>query len=251
VKLAQDLTIPNASYQSTAGRVKKSESTCTQEGRAFGSIKLEENQLSTQQSVYIPQTGFDLKSVILEKWKNVMISKPVSEYFCSVCNVDCGNIELFYEHRAKSLYICRVCMVTFANHQELETHFPNHKRYSCDVCKKVFYSRSDISHHKNTVKTCKLPTKKKLKCSLCSQKYIMKVDLKKHIFKEHINADNKACQICPGKTSFKTKKLYVNHMRAKHSAYENLECDFCGKLVVGPKKLINHKRYHMKKINIL
>lgn len=101
-------------------------------------------------------------------------------------------------HKEEKTFVCEICAESFKtrctllNHKK--THDENIDVYTCPICKKVLVSHQGYKMH---IKSHRAADKISVKsCHYCDRKFKLKVNLKQHIRKIHIEKSNQVCNFC-------------------------------------------------------
>lgn len=151
---------------------------------------------------------------------------------------------LVHEERS---FMCNVCGKMFTSKSSFLNHMNSHdteRRFGCDVCKKLFKTRDVLSKHKRihseTRQFC---------CEICGRGFNQSGTLKKHM-DSHNNVKRFECDVCKKKFAIKASlqnhKLLNNHFSADDQANDHLsksmKCDYCDKLFP-PGSMYMYKRH--------
>ena len=141
-------------------------------------------------------------------------------------------------------YTCQVCNRLFKTKSRLESHKATHrneeKPFQCGCCEKTFSSGPHRSKHENR-HWIRLGKRSKHECSLCDQVFYDKAELGRHVrFHKLFNSITKkyTCDKCSAR--YGSVNCLQGHMR-KHT-YEAV-CDQCGKTIAKQTHLVFHKKY--------
>lgn len=114
--------------------------------------------------------------------------------------------------------------------------------FVCDVCAKVFNTKSNFETHRRTHNDGAIAQLPKQQCHICNTWMKNLVGLKKHIKTMHENNDNEYfCDIC-GKQS-PNKKALLSHKKYVHIDERKFECNRCSKAF---KKAISLKVFSLE-----
>lgn len=154
---------------------------------------------------------------------------------CFVCNVNCGDYDLLQEHFSCKQFFCRVCTEEFSNHSELEKHLlTTHIIHRCKGCTNVYFTKKDYLQHRKSSESC---IKETYQCEVCDKVFWKKKYLRLHRAKAH-SVGSLKCGICS--KTFSLAHILTSHLKAVHPVFENIECNFCKKLFLGPENLKKH-----------
>ena len=113
------------------------------------------------------------------------------------------------------------------------------KSFKCDVCLKVFQSKSKLTKHYRTH-----TGEKPFACQICDKKFSVKSNFVRHQA-THSEVRNFKCSICPEGRFFKTKN-YLNQHMVYH--YEpKFSCSQCYHKSYTKSDLSKHKQTHSEK----
>ena len=157
------------------------------------------------------------------------------------------------------MYKCSYCLYTNKNAGTLSHHKKSHDpdQIPCEVCSKVFISRTYMQMHKNyahnAVKVvCHICSKRinefklkqhekrhagiRHKCTLCSKSYMDQASLFHHR-KIHYS-DQAKCNGCP--RVFNNKQVMTSHWERVHAKTRNFSCEQCEKKFHTNRELKEH-----------
>ncbi|CAK9820704.1 Zinc finger protein 778 [Anthophora plagiata] len=139
--------------------------------------------------------------------------------------------------------ICPFCQRCFENEKKMQRHAVKaHKKpYKCDKCRKGYFTDFGLEEHKKTHEVISV-----YQCTICQMQYKTMNGLSNHQMREHSNLDPKyTCDYC-GKR-FKLKVDLRSHIERAHINPMHI-CRFCG---IAVKSITHHELLHekSKKIN--
>lgn len=102
--------------------------------------------------------------------------------------------------------------------------------FKCDVCSKIFKSRTYLWAHMNQHKD------KRFSCDICGRKFTYKCNLKSHLI-THQESRPFECDVC--NKAFKMKSLLASH-KILHGAPSPFKCEICGKGLTRKQNLKSH-----------
>jgi len=155
----------------------------------------------------------------------------------------CKNHQL--RHHAteeEKIYLCKYCNSKFASNQLRNKHenLMHNKRFSCDVCNKVFSEKTRLMIHFRIHSG-----EKPFVCESCGFSCSQRDNLRLHKEFKHPSEgqqDKKfTCQICDA--SFLTKSNLSRH-KMSHSDQKSYVCETCGKAFKDPGALKQHNFSH-------
>lgn len=138
-------------------------------------------------------------------------------------------------------YLCDVCGRSFKtswslkNHERIHSGITSMKTYSCPLCSKTFFHKSQFLQH-----MVRHSGTKPHACSVCGKSYSQKGSLTQHM-RTHSGERPFACMTC-GKT-FVIKAMLMQHIRV-HTGEKPHTCSVCGKSFIYKESLIVHLRIH-------
>ncbi|KAB7503605.1 Zinc finger protein 26 [Armadillidium nasatum] len=201
---------------------------------------------------------------------------------CHLCSAIFERYQQYSDHmKGHKKHICVYCeenQTSFSNKKQLFHHYKtehpdlpqkvvlNKKKYSCDLCPKIFSRPSQLQDHKITHSNTN-----HWECRHCNKKYAQRNSLRKHIMSAHTQTEEKnknVCQHCLVVFSsqtflnrhivkmhniplscthcdFKTQQLksYRRHLN-KHIAKKKFLCDICGSMFQCSISLKDHNLFH-------
>lgn len=145
-------------------------------------------------------------------------------------------------------YSCDHCNFSSKNKYTLEAHIHkvhlNIRPYTCDICDKGFYKKSNLVEHKTTLAHLKKSNTLQQKdntCEVCGIHFVNRKCLRDHL-RGHYNEKPYKCEKCD--LTFVSASRRSDHVRRKHN--EKTEtCEFCGK-VFNVKSVLNR---HIKNLH--
>ncbi|CAK9795578.1 Zinc finger protein 235 [Anthophora quadrimaculata] len=140
--------------------------------------------------------------------------------------------------------ICPFCQRCFEDEKEMQKHAIKHKKpYNCDKCCRGYFTDFGLEEHKKTHEVISF-----YQCTICQMQYKTPSGLTNHQMREHTNLDPKyTCDDC-GKR-FKIKVDLRAHIDRSHMNPLHI-CRFCG---IAVKNITHHELRHeeSKKVNAL
>ncbi|KAI4461895.1 zinc finger protein [Holotrichia oblita] len=159
---------------------------------------------------------------------------------CKNCNQSFHSKYLLNRHRViheNKRYICQICNAEFHTFNQLKYHKQKHKNkfklHQCDICKKVFKSRSNLTAH---VKQHTRTQESKPVCELCGKIYADINSIRRH-YETHNTDKTIPCPTC-GKLFTNQKNMALHLVR--HNPHNPHVCEHCSK---GFKTLGGKKRH--------
>lgn len=162
-----------------------------------------------------------------------------------------GHIRMNHNFSRKRAYICETCGVSFCNKVKFNVHRRKHVYRQCPVCGIKVVRDYFTQHFKNHS-----PDTPRFRCKLCTNSYIWKGSLNRHIYLNHAIDDKSenvceqnddeqkriwSCEACNRSFSSQVKlKLHQVHHKTK-------QCPECG-VQVSIFKLKSHLKLHTSKI---
>ena len=113
------------------------------------------------------------------------------------------------------------------------------KSHKCDVCLKVFPSKSQLKLHYMTH-----TGEKPFACQVCDRKFTQKATLDRHQA-THSETKSFKCSVCIEGRSFHTKSGLNNHMLFHYEP--KFSCCYCDHKSYTTSSLNRHKKTHIKK----
>ena len=112
------------------------------------------------------------------------------------------------------------------------------KWYKCDVCFKIFVSKSKLETHYRTH-----TGEKPFACLICNRKFAQKAALVQHQA-THSDIKSFKCSICPEGKYFKTKHQLSRHMVFHYEP--KFSCSLCDHKSYTTSSLKTHEKTHFK-----
>ncbi|GEQ69085.1 hypothetical protein JCM33374_g2756 [Metschnikowia sp. JCM 33374] len=171
------------------------------------------------------------------------IQEQESLYACKVCQKSFSTELLYNEHRVDHMnddtFKCTICEIAFLEETKLTTHMSTHqdeKPYKCEKCDKSFHQKRYLAVHSAT-------HLKLFSCSLCSEDFPGKGELKAHMA-SHTGEKPYKCNICS--KSFSQKYHLQRHTKT-HMKVESHTCTVCGRTCSNKFNLTSHEKTHVGK----
>lgn len=149
------------------------------------------------------------------------------------------------EKDTMKVHICDECGSKFISKFLLVQHMrhvhikPN--PYVCDICAKIYKSKTQFLYHHNTVH--RETPEPKVKCKICDRLCLNELCLKAHMKTVHTDDGPHICDICkkesPTSRALKSHKLYV------HESVRKFQCTFCEKAFKKEVELKEHMAVHL------
>ncbi|XP_050416579.1 zinc finger protein OZF [Patella vulgata] len=202
----------------------------------------------------------------LEKHKKIHIK------YCNICDESFSSVEKVKKHKEKQHFSCVMCDDIFTSEEEIIKHKEDKHRdqYLCDICDQSFSLSSELDDHlkihginnvsKKYTCACGVGFNDKslfdlhvqtqinhYMCEICSDVFLKRVHLKKHVMLKHgIWKDKELyrCIVCDER--FKDNLQYKKHLKI-HTG-ENcavFTCEQCGKKDLTKKALSYHLVTHL------
>lgn len=218
----------------------------TTEGSPFSNFEVRDHD-SNQKRIAVDKTlpHKNEKKSNLEK-SHSSISCDNSEFTTALQSTDTLRCEIDTVKRIKkdtlSVYTCTTCNKAFPsilhvqNHEETHACGARHAKlpeYCCHICKKVFYTESEVTLHKNIHK----PRKGLHACATCNKTFPSILHLQKHECRaRHSEMPKYFCHIC--KKTFYGERDVAHHTtihklgKNLNTAHAGLEkCKYCNILL--------------------
>ena len=164
------------------------------------------------------------------------LNKITQSHLCAVqCWIKIFDIHFFPTQEAsKCLHRCL--------HQGVikmdKSHSTN--KFSCDTCKKVFQTKSNLNRHKSVhTKNRSFP------CPLCGKKFSQRGDVNRHQLVHKIEKTI-VCEECG---SFFSKPSDLKRHNRVHTKEKPYPCEVCGKFFADQSSCRRHERTHQKSIS--
>ncbi|XP_012266867.2 zinc finger protein 420-like isoform X1 [Athalia rosae] len=139
-------------------------------------------------------------------------------------------------------YSCDVCQKLFSKgynyKQHVGTHFANRQKFKCKECGKLFAWKSTFNKH---MASHRAGGQQKFVCEICPKVYTTWSQVNEHVKRDHLKERNHKCIVCP-KTFFKKWDLNI-HLRT-HTKERPYECRVCHKSFHHQSHVIRHERIH-------
>ncbi|XP_052757210.1 zinc finger protein 492-like isoform X18 [Galleria mellonella] len=169
---------------------------------------------------------------------------------CHICGKEFHNFALLNCHMNCHVgkVVCENCGAGFLNQHLLMKHKETHltKRFSCKMCEKIFFKKSQLKYHTEIIHKGKDRVKPK-KCPECSQTFKEHYSKMVHLKEAHGISKTFQCHIC--KAIFSTRRALTEHTTRFHT--EKYKCDLCLKCFGIESKLKQHMRGHTGERNFI
>ena len=165
--------------------------------------------------IYVPLSLRITKEKVKER--TIDQSNPFGKFFPSKNKDDSGFVE------------CPRCLED-VEVKEFNEHYINLHELVCSFCLKKCKTKYEkmlhVAKEHNVSRTDESVTSKENQCPICTQMFLHKNEVKRHVEIVHLNLRNHLCDICG--SSF-TRKSGLNAHRAKHFNIRLLQCKLCPK----------------------
>lgn len=149
------------------------------------------------------------------------------------------------EKDAKCNLICDECGNGFMSKYKLERHMEqvhlNLHLFVCDICAKVYKTKSQYRYHYTTAHPSE--PQPKVQCKLCEKFFLNELCLKDHVKGMHSERGTHVCNIC-GKIS-QTLRAMRSHKRYMHEYTRKYVCTICNKAFKVADGLKEHMTVHL------
>lgn len=260
--------------QSSIRNAQNDRITCDKCGQSFtknGSFKRHYIQQHLRSKTHLRHHTNKIDYPIIQKGKIFMNGGTV--YKCSFCEKIITTTEVFLRHirwhTGETPYKCAHCEQVFPVLSSLRTHscpaVEPVKRFTCEVCGKLFKERKYLANHMRSH-----TGEKPYSCDLCGKKFPHKdslwyhnrihKDIRPHVCetcglrcltrtklqihaRTHSGEKPYACGTC-GK-HFSVIGLLKNHIQVQHSGERPFACEICGQSYSLKKNLRRHMKVHI------
>lgn len=180
---------------------------------------------------------------------NIHMNKHYKKHICSICGTTYSNSVLLTLHKSRShrIWRCKNCDITFPSNAEKQRHdISIHKkeivkkfRFPCKYCQQRFSQENIRTQH--LVDAHGLP-KPEHKCQVCSKVFITRSLRNNHVKNVHQKEKNIECDICH--RLFYAKSDVTRH-KVTHTKEKQVSCEACDTLFATKDSLRKHvKRIH-------
>lgn len=160
----------------------------------------------------------------------------VNEWICQFCQKVCRSKMSLSVHVARSHnnnnVVCKLCKASYKDEEALKKHHAYwHEPMECALCLKIVKNRRNFDTHMNVVHS----NNKRYTCSVCEKGFYHKSEMEAH---KRLHSQLFSCDQC----SFTTKKkssLSV-HVLGQHLKSYGFECKSCNRKFGRPQGLKNH-----------
>lgn len=135
-------------------------------------------------------------------------------------------------------YPCEICEKIFSSRSRLKTHQMTHsiaRNFRCEECGANFKTANCLKNHS------RLHLNIFFYCDLCSRKFKGKHELRCHIDAVHLKKKDHVCQLC-GK-AFSRDKTLRQHL-LYHTNERKIVCEICGFKTINQPKMTRHLKSH-------
>lgn len=202
-------------------------------------------------------------------------------YNCEICDYRCSQknrlvVHMKHKHLQEKKFACDMCVRKFVRRDSLNLHLLTHtgeKPHKCDMCdyrclRNYSLKQHIMVKHKNEKKfSCHMCSntfvrkdilnkhllthtgEKPFKCNMCEYMCLRKYALDQHVMFKHKNEKNFSCHMCICK--FARKDSLNRHLRV-HTGDKPYICDLCDYRSIRKSNLSDHiKSVHTKEKNFL
>jgi len=194
--------------------------------------------------------------------KHILVHSNGRSYNCKQCQKCFKSRSILREHEKTHLdnrptFPCTICNNTYKYKTGLRRHTKEHSnnKFKCDLCKKVFITRANLSGH---IKSVHSDREYKFKCQYCEQIFSLSHHLNSHI-QVHTREKPYPCTKC---TKMFAMKHHLNwHLQRAHgnevletgrnyTKIDTLKCKHCFKSFATKKSLFQHSVTHRIEIEL-
>ncbi|XP_034651246.1 zinc finger protein 62 homolog isoform X1 [Drosophila subobscura] len=171
-------------------------------------------------------------------------AKPLQEWQCQFCLKLCRSKMSLSVHVARSHnndnVVCSLCNASYKSKEALENHHAYwHEPIECPQCFKIVKNRRNYDTHVNVVHS----NKKRYTCSVCEKGFYHKSEMEAH---KRLHSQSYSCDQCSFTT--RNKKSLSVHTLGQHFKRFAFDCKMCDKHFGRRQGLTNHiQRVHASK----
>ncbi|XP_002016443.2 zinc finger protein 616 isoform X1 [Drosophila persimilis] len=171
-------------------------------------------------------------------------AKPLQEWQCQFCLKLCRSKMSLSVHVARSHnndnVVCSLCNASYKSKDALDKHFAYwHEPIECPQCFKIVKNRRNYDTHVNVVHS----NKKRYTCSVCEKGFYHKSEMEAH---KRLHSQSYSCEQCSFTT--RNKKSLSVHTLGQHFKRFAFDCKMCDKHFGRRQGLTNHiQRVHASK----
>lgn len=146
-------------------------------------------------------------------------------------------------------YTCNICNKIFPRRFALSKHRQKCKtrdrtKYECEVCERIVYGKEQFRNHEMSHTDSVDEKKRKLfSCKVCNKLFVAEINLKLHM-EVHDGTQKFSCTIC--QASFSRSSDLKRHM-CSHTGEKPYKCSLCPKAFTQPGEFGRHKALHRGK----
>ncbi|XP_026743924.1 zinc finger protein 33B-like isoform X2 [Trichoplusia ni] len=180
---------------------------------------------------------------------NIHMNKHFRKQVCHICGAGFSNLVFLNLHKTRSHkpLKCRQCDVTFANKADKKNHevnvhgikFERRLRFPCPYCSERFFQENFRVLHLVEKHGLKKP---EYKCDICCKVFVTKSLCNNHFRNVHLKEKSHECDICHN--LFYTKSDVSRH-KITHTGEKKFSCVMCNNPFASKDSLRRHmKRTH-------
>ncbi|KAM3957680.1 uncharacterized protein ACR2FA_008393 [Aphomia sociella] len=178
---------------------------------------------------------------------NIHMNKHYQKQVCHICGAGFSNLVFLNLHKTRSHrpLSCKHCDLIFTTRIEKKSHdadvhgviFERKLRFPCPYCKERFYQENFRVQH---LVECHGMAKPEYRCNVCSKVFITRSLCNNHLKNVHMKEKNHECNVCHN--FFYTKSDVLRH-KVTHTGEKKFSCEVCN----GPFATKDSLRRHMKR----